>query len=259
MKKYDNITYDVLYKAVSSYIDNEEELKIITKAYKYAYEKHFGQKRRTGEDYIIHPLNVALILTEIYADYECLCAALLHDVLEDCGVPKEEMVKEFGENITSLVEGVTKINKLNFKGATEAMLANHRKILVGLSEDVRVIIVKLADRLHNMRTLYVLPKEKQKEKAKETLDILIPIAHRLGMNKIKSELEDLSLRYYKPDIYFDIAEKLNKTKAEREAIVSEMKDNISKILDENNIKHEIKGRAKSIFSIYKKWIKVKIQ
>ncbi len=104
MKKYDNITYDVLYKAVSSYIDNEEELKIITKAYKYAYEKHFGQKRRTGEDYIIHPLNVALILTEIYADYECLCAALLHDVLEDCGVPKEEMVKEFGENITSLVE-----------------------------------------------------------------------------------------------------------------------------------------------------------
>ncbi len=257
MKKYDNITYDVLYKAVSSYIDNEEELKIITKAYKYAYEKHFGQKRRTGEDYIIHPLNVALILTEIYADYECLCAALLHDVLEDCGVPKEEMVKEFGENITSLVEGVTKINKLNFKGATEAMLANHRKILVGLSEDVRVIIVKLADRLHNMRTLYVLPKEKQKEKAKETLDILIPIAHRLGMNKIKSELEDLSLRYYKPDIYFDIAEKLNKTKAEREAIVSEMKDNISKILDENNIKHEIKGRAKSIFSIYKKMDKGK--
>ena len=257
MKKYDNITYDVLYKAVSSYIDNEEELKIITKAYKYAYEKHFGQKRRTGEDYIIHPLNVALILTEIYADYECLCAALLHDVLEDCGVPKEEMVKEFGENITALVEGVTKINKLNFKGATEAMLANHRKILVGLSEDVRVIIVKLADRLHNMRTLYILPREKQKEKAKETLDILIPIAHRLGMNKIKSELEDLSLRYYKPDIYFDIAEKLNKTKAEREAIVSEMKDNISKILDENNIKHEIKGRAKSIFSIYKKMDKGK--
>lgn len=251
MKK-SNITYDILYKSVKSYIDDENELNMITKAYKYAFEKHLGQKRHTGEDYIIHPLSVAQILTEIYADYECLSAALLHDVLEDCGVSKEEMVHEFGENITNLVEGVTKINKLNFSGITEAMNANHRKILVGLSEDVRVIIVKLADRLHNMRTLYVLPPKKQKEKAKETLDILIPIAHRLGMNKIKSELEDLSLRYYKPDIYFDIAEKLNKTKAERDSIVLEMQKKVSDLLNQNHIKHEIKGRAKSIFSIYKK-------
>ncbi len=251
MKKI-NVTYDSVFKAIKSYIDDESELKVITKAYKYAFEKHFGQKRLTGEDYIIHPLSVAQILTEIYADYECLSAAFLHDVLEDCNVTKEELINEFGENITNLVEGVTKINRLNFNGVSEAMNANYRKILVGLCEDVRVIIVKLADRLHNMRTLYVLPEKRQKEKAKETLDILIPIAHRLGMNKIKSELEDLSLRYYKPDIYFDISEKLNQTKAEREKIVLEMQNKVSELLNKNNIKHEIKGRAKSIFSIYKK-------
>ena len=231
----------------------DEELKLVHKAYLYALKKHFGQKRLTGEEYITHPIEVALILANIKADKETICAGILHDVLEDTETPEEELIQIFGEEITRLVQGVTKINSISFKGGeTEAQLATQRKILVGLTEDVRVIIVKLADRLHNMRTLWVHSNEKQKAKAKETLDILVPIAHRLGMNNIKSELEELCLRYLKPDVYFDIVEKLNQSKAERDMLVLEMKDEVSKLLDAHGIKHEIKGRAKSIYSIYKK-------
>lgn len=203
-------------------------------------------KRKSGEDYIIHPLNVAAILTGIYADAPTICAALLHDTIEDCGVTSSELEENFGSEVTKLVNGVTKINKLNYNGDNEATIANHRKILVGLSEDVRVIILKLADRLHNMRTLWALSEKRQKANAKETLDILVPIAHRLGINSIKSELEDLSLRYYKPDVYFSISEQLNKSKAERDNIVKEMQEKVSKLLIDHGIKHEIKGRAKSI-------------
>ena len=192
------------------------------------------------------------ILTEIYADAKTIQAALLHDVVEDTDVTIEEIEEMFGSEVALLVNGVTKINRLNFQGDNEAMIANHRKILVGLTEDVRVIIIKLADRLHNMRTIWALPEKKQKQKAKETLDILTPIAHRLGIGSIKSELEDLSLRYYKPDTYFDIVEKLNKSKAERDQLVIEMKQSVSSLLNEHGIKHEIKGRSKSIYSIYKK-------
>lgn len=251
-KKDVTLTFDDLRDKVITYIKDENELHTITRAYLYAFEKHFGQKRLTGENYIEHPLNVAYILTGIYADSATICATLLHDVLEDCDAIKDEITEKFGEEIASLVEGVTKINRLNFTGDTESVIANHRKILVGLSEDVRVIIIKLADRLHNMRTLWVLPEKTQKENAKETLDILTPIAHRLGMNQIKSELEDLSLRYYKPNIYFSIVEMLNKSKVERDKIIIDMKTQVSTLLSEHNIKHEIKGRAKSIYSIYKK-------
>lgn len=251
-KKNIHITIEDLMEAVTTYITGEHELKLIQDGYQYAYEKHFGVKRMTGEDYIEHPLNVAYILTEINADAETLCAALLHDVLEDCDTTKEELETRFGHTVANLVDGVTKINKLNFDSGNNATIATHRKILVGLCEDVRVIFIKLADRLHNLRTIWVHPEEKQKEKAKETLDILTPIASRLGMNHIKSELEDLSLRYLKPDIYFQIAEELNQTKVEREYAVSEMMNKVSEILNENHIPHEIKGRAKSIYSIYKK-------
>ena len=246
------ITYDELYEKISTYITDEKDKKMITKSYLFAYEKHFGTKRLTGEDYITHPLNVAYILADINADYQTICAALLHDTIEDTDTTKEDIVKEFGEEIANLVDGVTKINKLQFNGDNEAMLANHRKILVGLTEDVRVIIIKLADRLHNMRTLWILSEKKQKENAKETLDILVPIAHRLGMNKIKSELEDLSLRYSKPDVYFSIVEKLNQSKVERNNNVELMKESITTLLNSHGIKHKIKGRAKSIYSIYKK-------
>jgi (p)ppGpp synthetase, RelA/SpoT family len=246
------VTFELLYKKVSTYITNKEELDVIKKAYEYADEMHLGVKRLTGEKYVEHPLNVAYILTYIKADYVTIAAALMHDILEDCDVTKEEMAKEFTLEIANLVDGVTKINKLQLGGSNEVTIANHRKILVGLSEDVRVIIIKLADRLHNMRTLWVHPPKKQKEKAKETLDILTPIAHRLGIGGMKSELEDLSLRYYKPDVYFGIVEMLNKSKAERDNYITEMTNKISEMLNKNNIKHEIKGRSKSIYSIYKK-------
>ena len=224
-----NITFDELFDKVSTYIKDERDKKSITKAYLYAFEKHFGQKRRTGEDYIVHPLNVAYILAELNADYQTICAALLHDTIEDCEVTKEELANEFSLEIATLVDGVTKINKLNFSGDNEALLANHRKILVGLTEDVRILFIKLADRLHNMRTLWILNEKSQKDNSKETLEILVPIAHRLGMNKIKSELEDLSLRYSKPDVFFSIVEKLNQSKVERNANVDLLVVNNSSI------------------------------
>lgn len=250
-KKNIGLTYEQLEDNVKKYL-KRHDLPMIRKAYKYAAEKHFGVKRLTGEDYIEHPLNVAYILSEMKSDRDTLCAALLHDVIEDCDVTKEEISELFNPTIASLVDGVTKINKLNFETTSAAVIATQRKILVGLCEDVRVIFIKLADRLHNMRTLWVHPEKKQKEKAIETLEILTPIAHRLGMNSIKSELEDLSLRYYKPDVYFDIVKRLNQTKTERDEAVLEMQKNVSEILNKNKITHSIKGRAKSIYSIYKK-------
>ncbi len=250
--EYRNITIEDLIEKVKTYNTNEEDIDLINRAFDYAYKKHFGQKRISGDDYITHPLNVAMILTDINADATCLAAALLHDTIEDSDSTKEEVTELFGADVALLVDGVTKINRLHFSNAGEQMAANQRKILVGLSEDVRVIIIKLADRLHNMRTLYVMPEERQKKKARETLEILTPVADRLGINKIKSELEDLSLRYLKPDVYFDIVEKLNAKKTEMDEDVNDMLKEVSSLLNEHHIKHEIFGRSKSIYSIYKK-------
>ncbi len=251
-KHLKDLTIEKLMDKIKTYITDEKELAIIDKAYKFAYEKHFDQKRLTGEAYIIHPLNVAYILTRTNADYETLSAALLHDVVEDCNVSVQEIEEMFGHNIAVLVDGVTKINKLNLSGTTEALINNQRKILVGLSEDVRVIIIKLADRLNNMQTLFVHSEKKQKATARETLDILTPIADRLGINSIKQDLEELCLRYLKPDEYYDIVEKLNATKAERDNSVAKMIESVSELLNKHDIKHEIFGRSKSIYSIYKK-------
>ena len=251
------VTIDMLVNKVKEYDEDPKDLDLIMRAYEYAERKHFGQKRISGDDYIQHPLNVALILTELKVDAACIAAALLHDTIEDSDCTKEEEAKLFGEDVALLVDGVTKINKLHFNNFSEQMAANQRKILVGLSEDVRVIFIKLADRLHNMRTLYVMTEEKQKKKAKETLEILTPVADRLGINKIKSELEDLSLRYLKPDVYFDILEKLNAKKRDMDDDVANMLREVSDLLDEHHIKHEIFGRSKSIYSIYKKLSKGK--
>ena len=247
-----NLTFEDLFEKVSTYITNEDDKKMITKAYLFAFEKHFGQKRHTGEDYITHPLNVAYILADLNADYQTICAGLLHDTIEDCDVTKEDIVNEFSLEIANLVDGVTKINKINIDPDNDALFAYHRKIIVGLTEDVRVIIIKLADRLHNMRTLWILSENSQKNNCKETLEILVPIAHRLGINNIKSELEDLSLRYSKPDVYFSIVERLNQSKLESKESIEMMKESLSKLLTDHDIKFKIKGRVKSVYSIYKK-------
>ena len=251
MKK-DTITIDDLMEKVDSYIKDPKEREKILDAYYYAKEKHTGQFRKSGEEYIIHPLNVALILTSIYSDSDCLVAGLLHDVIEDTDVDIDEFKEKFGLTIYKLVDGVTKLGRLHFSTDNEYLVEYYKKIIVGMSEDVRVIIVKLADRLHNMRTLWATPIESQKKKSKEVLEIFAPLAHHLGIHKIKSELEDLSLRYLKPTVFYDIADKLNKTKAERDTTVYEMQEEVTELLNEHHIPHQIKGRAKSIYSIYNK-------
>ncbi len=250
--KEDIITFDDLLSKIKVYIKTKEEIEIIKKAYQFASTKHFGQKRLDGNDFINHPLNVAMILTELRGDYETIVASLLHEIISFAGVSYDQVLEEFGPSITKLVNDITKINKLSFSVDSNYTITYYKKILVGLCEDPRVIFIKLADRLHNMRTLWAIPENKQREKAKETLEILAPIAHRLGMFHIKNELEDLSLRYYKSDAYYDIVRNLNNTKVERDNAVNEMKESISSILNVNKIKHEIKGRSKSIYSIYNK-------
>lgn len=252
MQKEDAYTLDDLLEKAKVYIKSDEDIELIKKAYLFASKAHAGQLRLTGDDYMLHPLNVALILTEIYADAQTLSTALLHDVINFANVTIEEIEKEFGPEMKALVDGISRINKLSLSADNEALVSYHKKILVGLSGDVRIIILKIADRLHNMRTLWAIPENKRKEKAKETLEILVPIAHRLGINHIKSELEDLSLKYWKPDVYNDILEKLSESRAELDKSVDKMMESVSKILDENNIPHEMKGRSKSVYSIYNK-------
>ena len=251
-KTKDNLTIDEILTKAKAYIDDKKEIAVIKKAYEFARDKHEGQYRKSGEAYIYHPMEVALILISIYADYETISAGLMHDVLEDCDCTPEEMEEKFGKNITKLVQGVTKLSKIHFSTENEYLIDYYKKIIVGMSEDVRVIIIKLADRLHNMRTLWAIPEDRQKIKAHEALEILAPIAHHLGIHKIKSELEDLSLRYLKPDVFYDIVEKLNKTKIERDKTVFDMQNEVTSLLAEHHIPHEIKGRAKSIYSIYNK-------
>lgn len=251
-------TLDDLLSKACTYIKSNDEIDLIKRAYLFASKAHSGQLRLTGDEYILHPLNVAMILTEIYADSQTLATALLHDVINFTDTKIEDIEKEFGSEIKNLVDGISRINKLSLSADNEALASYHKKILVGLSGDVRIIILKIADRLHNMRTLWAIPERKRKEKAKETFEILVPIAHRLGINHIKSELEDLSLKYYKPEVYNDILEKLSESRQELDKSVEKMMDSVSKILDSNNIKHEMKGRTKSVYSIYNKLQKGKM-
>ncbi len=231
----------------------ESSLKVIEEAYLYAKKEHEGEKRLTGDDFITHPLHVAEILASLNADDVTITSALLHEVLNNGkNATKEEIEEKFGSEVATIVDSISKINKLELMDETESSAIYLRKVLVGLAEDPRVLYIKLADRLHNMRTNWAVKQEKQKDKANETMTVLVPIAHRLGINSIKSELEDICLSYLKPDVYQDILEKLDKTKLELNDNLQEMKESISHLLTENGIEHEIKGRVKSVYSIYNK-------
>ena len=245
-----NILIDDLLNLVKTY--NEDEVEIVRSAYEYAKNLHNGQLRQNGEPYISHPLNVAYILAEMHADSDTICAGLLHDTLEDTNVTKEDIAHDFNQVITNLVDGVTKISKLNFSSKQDQNVANTRKIITGITEDVRIIIIKLADRLHNMRTLEFKSEFKQKENALETMEIFVPLAYYIGAYRIKSELEDLSLKYLKPDIYKKIAEKKNRIEIEANPILQEMLWKIQSILNDKNIPNEIKIRTKNIYGIYKR-------
>ena len=246
------ITYDELYKKIKTFIKKEEELDVINRAYAFALEKHAGRKRLNGDDYISHPLEVANILCDLNVDYVTIAAALLHETVNHSDTTLDDIKEEFGDEIASIVRSISKINRLELSDDKDSSAAYLRKILVGLSEDPRVLFIKLADRLHNMRTIYALPVEEQKAKANETSAVLVPIAHRLGINTIKSELEDLCLRYTKPDVYNDILEKLDASREQLNEYLNEMKQSISDILTENGINFKIKGRVKSVHSLYNK-------
>ena len=245
------ITFEMFYSRLKT--TNEISLNKIKEAYEYALKEHEGKKRLSGDDYITHPLHVANILIDLNVDDTTIIAAILHEVLNNGETATKEILEnKFGHDVAKIVDSVSKINKLELVDETESSAIYLRKVLVGLAEDPRVLYIKLADRLHNMRTNWAIKEEKQKDKAKETMAVLVPIAHRLGINSIKGELEDICLRILKPDVYQDILEKLNKTTMELNDNLLEMKDNLSHLLNENGINHQIKGRVKSVYSIYNK-------
>lgn len=233
-------------------LEKREQFETIKKAYLYAYNEHKGMKRLTGDDFITHPLEVTKILMDLNVDDTTIIASLLHEVINNGNKTYDDLVNDFGEDIAKIVLSVSKINKLELPDNNESSVIYLRKILVGLAQDVRVLYIKLADRLHNMRTNWAINPQKQKQKAEETMSVLVPIAHRLGINSIKSELENLSLYYLKPDVYNDILEKLNETIDELNGYLEEMKESIIDILTDAGIKFEIKGRVKSVYSIYNK-------
>ncbi|CCZ59265.1 (P)ppGpp synthetase I SpoT/RelA [Clostridium sp. CAG:710] len=245
-----SITLQNLLNKLREY--NPEEVEIVKRAYEYADTLHKGQMRQSGEPYISHPLNVAYILAEMHADRDTICAGLLHDTLEDTNITKEDISHDFNQNIAGLVDGVTKLSKMNFSSKQDQNYANTRKIITGITEDVRIIIIKLADRLHNMRTLQFKSEFKQKENALETMEIFVPLAYYIGAYRIKSELEDLSLRYLKPDMYKRIEERKLRLEESSNGCLKEMLYKIETLLNNKNIPNEIKIRTKNIFGIYKR-------
>ncbi|MBQ9840786.1 MAG: bifunctional (p)ppGpp synthetase/guanosine-3',5'-bis(diphosphate) 3'-pyrophosphohydrolase [Erysipelotrichaceae bacterium] len=253
MSKNKIITAEMMFEQAKTYL-SEESLALITKAYNYANEKHEGQFRKSGDPYIIHAIAVGYILATIHGGPKTIAAGLLHDVMEDCDVSRETMVEEFGEEITTLVEAVTKIGNIKFKDEKEYLAANHRKIFIAMAKDVRVILIKLVDRLHNMRTLNFMKPEKQKKIARETLEVYAPIAHRLGMSEIKNELEDLCFLYLEPQKYHEIAHLVEVKKDERAKLVEKMIEEISDMLNKHNFKFRIFGRSKHLYSIHKKMV-----
>ena len=255
---HDFTSPEVLYKELINSVlkyHPSTDISMIEKAYKVASEAHEGQKRKSGEPYIIHPLCVAIILADLELDKETIVAGLLHDAVEDTWMTYEEVEKEFGSEVALLVDGVTKLGQLSYSAdKVEVQAENLRKMFLAMAKDIRVILIKLADRLHNMRTLQYMRPEKQQEKARETMDIYAPIAMRLGISKIKVELDDLSLKYLKPDVYYDLVHKVALRKSEREQFVGAIVKEVKKHMDDANIKAQVDGRVKHFFSIYKKMV-----
>ena len=248
------VLYGELIEKVKKYHPSADVTQI-EKAYQIAYNAHKGQVRKSGEPYIIHPICVATILAELELDKETIVGGLLHDVVEDTVMTLDEISEEFGSEVALIVDGVTKLGQLSYSSdKVEVQAENLRKMFLAMAKDIRVILIKLADRLHNMRTLKYMTPEKQKEKARETMDIYAPIAQRLGISKIKIELDDLSLRYLKPDAYYDLARSIASKKSEREAFVRSIVDEVSKHMEDGGIKAEVTGRVKHFFSIYRKMV-----
>lgn len=233
----------------------ETQSEMILRAFSFAEKAHEGQLRLSGEPYIIHPCHVANILIDLGMDAESVAAGFLHDVLEDTAVTREELTEEFGEGVVSLVEGVTKLNKLQFKSKEQAQAENLRKMLLAMAKDVRVIIIKFADRLHNMRSLSFKPAEAQVAIAKETMEIYAPLAARLGMSQVKGELEDLAMRYLYPKEYYELVNLISSKKEERDDFVKRVSEELKVKLDELSIHYEINGRAKHFYSIYRKMLR----
>ena len=225
---------------------------LIARAYELAKEAHEGQMRASGEEYIIHPLNVAYILSDMHLDEAALSAALLHDVVEDTTFTIEEMQEKFGDEVAMLIDGVTKLGRIEYKSKEEQQLENYRKLFLAMAKDLRVILIKLADRLHNMRTLKYMRADKQKRIARETIEIYAPLANRLGISNIKCELEDLCLRYLEPEIYYDLVESVKQKRQERQAFIDDAMAQLHEKLVAVGMKAEIRGRAKHFYSIYKK-------
>ncbi len=246
------LTITDLLESIKSYNDNESDIARIKRAYYYAETLHKNQFRQSGEPYISHPLNVAYILSKMHADAETICAGLLHDTLEDTDITKEIIAKDFSREIAILVDGVTKISRLEFSSKNEQNMANIRKIITGIISDVRIIVIKLADRLHNMRTLQYKTEIKQKENSAETINLFVPLAYYIGAYQIKSELEDLSLQYLDLDQYKKIEEIKLKIEEDSSKCLHDMLFQINKILSDNSISSEIKVRTKNIYGIYKK-------
>lgn len=248
-------TIDDIITYCQSYLHNEDNLNLIKKAYDVAKKKHEGQFRKSGDPYIQHPVEVAYILATLHAGPDTIAAGLLHDVLEDTDMSKEEMAATFNKDVVEIVDGVTKISKLKYMTKEKALAHNHEKLLLAMAKDIRVILVKIADRLHNMRTIQFHSEEKQKRIAQETLDLYAPLAHRLGMYRIKAELEDLSFKALEPEKYAEIAKEISFKKTERDEDVEKMISTVKGLLEKNHINHyDIKGRVKNIYSIYKKII-----
>lgn len=243
-----------LIDKVQSY-NPEADTDIIREAYYFAEKHHEGQKRNSGEDYIVHPFNVACILAEMNMDVSTIIAGLLHDTIEDTSVTYDDVKEKFGEEVADLVDGVTKLKMLSYQTKQEKQAENIRKMVLAMAKDIRVIIVKFADRLHNMRTLEYMTPEKKHDKALETIEIYAPLADRLGMSRVKSELEDLSLRYLDPENYYKLVDMINKRRSEREELIDDLIRDISNQLKRTGIAADITGRPKNFYSIYKKMMK----